>query len=62
MDQELKQIQCDDMCGFMVRSHDEKEMLEIAKAHVKNVHKMTVTDTDLKARVTTVQQTAPAKK
>lgn len=62
MNQDLKQIQCDDMCGFMVRSHDEKEMLEIAKTHVKNVHKMTVTDTDLKARMTTVQQTTETKR
>lgn len=61
MNQDLKQIKCDDMCGFMVRSHDEKEMLEIAKNHVKNVHKMTVTDTDLKARMTTVPQPTGAK-
>lgn len=61
MNQELKQIKCDDMCGFMVRSHDEKEMLEIARNHVKNVHKMTVTEADLKGRITTVQQTAGTK-
>ena len=35
MNQDLKQIQCDDMCGFMVRSHDENEVIHMAKQHIK---------------------------
>ena len=56
MNQELKQIQCDDMCGFMVRSHDEKEVVQLAKQHVKNVHKMDVSDADLKNKMKTAPE------
>jgi predicted small metal-binding protein len=38
MEQQLKKISCDPMCGFSVQSHDEKEVLNMAKLHVKNVH------------------------
>ena len=51
MEQELKQIQCDDQCGFMIRSHDEKEIMDAARSHVTTVHKMTVTDSDLRAKM-----------
>jgi predicted small metal-binding protein len=49
---ELKQISCDPECGFLIRSHDEKEILGTAKTHVKNVHHMKVTDADLRERMT----------
>ena len=62
MNQELKQIQCDDQCGFMVRSHDEKEVLDIARNHVKTAHKMNLTDADLRNKMTTVQQPVGAKR
>ncbi|MGA1872396.1 MAG: DUF1059 domain-containing protein [Thermoplasmatota archaeon] len=26
------------MCGFSVQSHEEKEVVEMVKLHVKNVH------------------------
>jgi len=38
MDKELKKISCDPMCGFSVQSHEEKEVVDMAKSHVKNVH------------------------
>jgi predicted small metal-binding protein len=47
----LKSISCDPTCGFMVRSHDEKEVVGFAKTHVKKAHKMKTTDKELKAMV-----------
>ncbi len=44
----LKSISCDPACGFMVRSHDGKEVMELAKTHVKKAHKMNTTDAELK--------------
>jgi hypothetical protein len=31
----LKKIECEPKCGFMVRSHDEKELVELAIKHAK---------------------------
>ena len=45
----LKSIECEPACGFMVRSHDEAEVLNIAKKHAKERHKMDASDKDLKA-------------
>ena len=38
MDEKLKKISCDPMCGFSVQSHVEKEVLDMAKLHVKSAH------------------------
>ena len=51
MEKELKKIECDPMCGFLVRSHDEKEIIEIAMQHVNKVHKMKITEKDIKAKI-----------
>ncbi|MEK7250030.1 MAG: DUF1059 domain-containing protein [Bacteroidota bacterium] len=40
----LKSVSCDPSCGFMVRSHDEKELTSIVKVHAKKAHKMDMTD------------------
>ncbi len=48
---ELKKIECDPVCGFLVRSHDEKELIEIATQHAKRAHNMKVPEKDLKARI-----------
>jgi len=53
MENELKSISCDPDCGFMVRSHDEMETIEIAKKHAKDKHNMDVSDEDLKAKMKT---------
>jgi len=45
----LKQVECDPKCGFMIRSHDEKEVIEIAKEHAKKSHNMTITEKEIKA-------------
>jgi predicted small metal-binding protein len=44
----MKSIECDPKCGFLVRSHDEKEVISIAKTHGKAKHNMSATDNDLK--------------
>ena len=38
MEKELKSISCDPICGFMVRSHDEDELVEVIKVHAKKMH------------------------
>jgi predicted small metal-binding protein len=54
--QELKQISCDPSCGFMVRSHNEKEAMDMAMNHVKNAHKeMKVTKSDMQERMKNVR-------
>ena len=45
----LKKVECDPKCGFLVRSHDEKEIVEIAMRHAKKHHDMTITEKDIKS-------------
>jgi predicted small metal-binding protein len=54
MDKKLKRVSCDPMCGFMIQSHDEKEIIEDVKMHAKKVHNMTTTDNDIKAKMVAV--------
>ena len=51
MASELKMIECDPKCGFLVRSHDEKELITIATEHAKKYHKMTVSEKDAQEMV-----------
>jgi len=51
MAEKLKSISCDPMCGFMVQSHDEKEAMNFAKAHLKNVHKQTMSDDEVRKKM-----------
>jgi predicted small metal-binding protein len=51
MAEKLKTIECDPNCGFMVRSHDEKEIIKIGKQHAKDFHNMTVSDEDARKMV-----------
>jgi predicted small metal-binding protein len=44
----LKSVSCDPTCGFMCRSHDEKELTAIVKTHAKKAHKMDLTDKQVK--------------
>jgi predicted small metal-binding protein len=48
MAQKLKKIECDPKCGFLVQSHDEKEVIEIAMQNAKKSHNMTITEKDAK--------------
>ncbi|MBI1803282.1 MAG: DUF1059 domain-containing protein [Ignavibacteriae bacterium] len=34
----MKSLSCDDKCGFMIRSHDEKEIMSAGMAHMKKHH------------------------
>jgi predicted small metal-binding protein len=54
----LNRIECDPKCGFIVQSHDEKEVLEIARKHAKEKHHENVTDQQLRSMMTTDQQMA----
>ena len=56
----LKSVTCDPACGFMVRSHSEKEIITMVKAHAKRMHNKVVTDKDVKAMMKTEE--APATK
>lgn len=38
MDQKMHSISCDPMCGFMVKSHDENEVVDLAMKHVSSKH------------------------
>jgi len=46
--EKLKKIECEPKCGFMIRSHDEKEIVEIATEHAKKAHKMNITEKEVK--------------
>jgi predicted small metal-binding protein len=48
VEEKLKKIECDPKCGFLVQSHDEKEIVEIALQHAKKAHKMNITEKDVK--------------
>ena len=45
----LKQVECDPKCGFLIRSHDEKEVIRIAIEHAKKSHNMTITEKEVRA-------------
>jgi predicted small metal-binding protein len=56
MNQSLKRISCDPTCGFMVQSHDEKEVVDIATKHVHQAHPdMKVSRDDVKSRMKMVK-------
>jgi len=47
----LKKLECDPKCGFMIQSHDEKEIIDIAIQHAKKSHNMQVTEKEAKAMI-----------
>jgi len=49
MAEKLKKVECDPKCGFLIRSHDEKEILNIAIAHAKKFHSKAITEKDVRA-------------
>jgi len=51
---QLKELACPPECGFMVRSHDEKEIIALAKQHAKNIHNEDMSDDELKKMVKNV--------
>lgn len=57
----LRSISCDPQCGFMVQSHNEKELTDIVIAHAKNAHSMDISANDVKAKMKTVPAKAAKK-
>jgi len=49
----LKSVSCTPECGFMVRSHDEKELSAIVIDHAKKQHGKTMTEKDVKPMMKT---------
>ena len=49
MAEKLKKLECDPKCGFLIQSHDEKEIVEIAIQHAKKSHSMAITEKDARA-------------
>ncbi len=50
--EKLKSISCDPTCGFMVRSHNEKEVMDLAMTHAKKMHPtMKISQADLKKMI-----------
>ncbi len=47
----LKKVECDPKCGFMVRSHDEKEIIELVTQHAKKSHNMTITEKEVRTKM-----------
>lgn len=45
----MQLFDCGKECGFAVKSHDEKELMSMAKMHMKKHHKMEPSDKDVKA-------------
>jgi len=49
----LKSVSCAPECGFMARTHDEKELIAIVKAHAKQMHGKELTDAQVKEMMKT---------
>jgi predicted small metal-binding protein len=45
----MKKLECS--CDFMVRSHDEEEIVRVAKEHAEKYHKMSLSDEQAKALI-----------
>jgi len=46
----LMQVTCAPECGFRIRSHDNKEIMQMTREHVEHMHPdMKVSDSDIKA-------------
>ncbi len=52
---QLKQIDCGPECGFLIRSHDEKEILDMTRKHVKQFHGMDMSEADVKKDIENVK-------
>ena len=48
---DLKKIECEPKCGFMVRSHDEKELVDLVIKHAKLSHNETLSEKEAKEMI-----------
>jgi predicted small metal-binding protein len=46
-------VSCGPECGFSCSSRNEKELISIVKSHVKNIHKKSISDKDVKGMIKT---------
>lgn len=54
MNTKIKMIECDPDCGFMIKSHDENEVVAVAKEHVNTKHDMDVDDAEMRKKMKTM--------
>ncbi len=47
----LKKIECDPTCGFMIRSHDERELIDVVTQHAKKSHNMSISEKEVKEKI-----------
>lgn len=52
----LKSVTCDPTCGFMVKSHSEKELISIVKTHAEKMHHMKMADDKIKEMIKTDEE------
>jgi predicted small metal-binding protein len=48
---EMKKLECPSPCSFSIKSHDEKEIIEMAMQHAQKKHNMKATEEDLKKMI-----------
>lgn len=48
---DLKKVECDPKCGFMVRSHDEREIIDLVTQHAKKSHDMKLSEREVKDKI-----------
>jgi predicted small metal-binding protein len=51
MAEQMKKIECPAPCNFSVKSHDEKEIVEMTMQHAKKVYNMTITEQEVKKMI-----------
>ena len=54
MSKDLKEVQCDPSCGFMMRSRDEKELIDATIKHAQKMHSKKVTAKEVRSMMKTV--------
>ena len=47
MKPKLMKVECEPSCGFMIRSHDKKELISMVKSHAKHSHNKSIKDNDV---------------
>ena len=51
MTQQLYQVECDPACGFLVRNHNEAEIIPIVITHCLNTHSKALSVEDARASI-----------
>ena len=49
----LKSVSCPPECGFMVRSHDEKEIISMTRSHAVSAHKKKLSEKEVRGMMKT---------